>query len=85
MALEKKSPSAKQKSLLMMHLVAFLVVNAILWFTWYNKPVPADGFKYPGYIWITSAWFLSLIGHWAALYSNYADAGMDKYTADANN
>ncbi len=85
MSLEKIAPTAKQKSLLMMHVAAFVVVNAILWFTWIKKDTPADGFKYPGYIWITSAWFLSLIGHWASLHSNYKDAGMEQYNHDANN
>jgi hypothetical protein len=81
--LTKIAPTAKQKSILMMHLAVFVVVNAVLWFLWSKQPIPADGFKYPVHIWMTSAWALSLIGHWAALYTRYSDKGMEKYRADA--
>ncbi|MFM2386290.1 MAG: hypothetical protein RL660_1047 [Bacteroidota bacterium] len=80
MALEKIAPTARQKSILMIHLVVFLVVNAALWFMWKQG---GAGYAWP--IWLTSAWFLSLIGHWSALYTRYSDAGMDKYMHDAKN
>jgi 2TM domain len=83
MKLEKIQPTAKQNSILKMHAVAFVIINAILWYMWYTKPTPADGFKYPIHIWMTSAWFLSLIAHWAALHTKYTDPGMSKYEADA--
>jgi hypothetical protein len=85
MKLEKIPPTARQRSILIMHLVAFIVINALLWFTWMQKPTPADGFKYPVHIWLTSAWALSLIAHWAALYTRYQDKGMDKFHFDAAN
>jgi 2TM domain len=80
MSLAKIPPTARQNSILMMHLVAFLVVNAIIWFVWYKG---GAGYAWP--IWLTSAWFLSLIGHWAALHTRYEDAGMNKYMHDAKN
>jgi hypothetical protein len=83
MKLEKIPATTKQNSVLLMHLIVFLVVNAILWYMWYKKAIPADGFKYPIHIWMTSAWFLSLIAHWAAIHTQYQDKGMDKYNADA--
>jgi hypothetical protein len=76
------APTAKQKSILMMHLVAFIIVNAIIWFMW-NKAGEGLAFNYPWPIWLTSAWFLSLIGHWAALYTNYPDKGYDKFVKDS--
>jgi hypothetical protein len=85
MELAKIAPTAKQRSLLLMHCAAFVVVNALLWFLWMQKATPADGFKYPIHIWMTSAWALSLIAHWAALYTNRADKGMDIYKRDAAN
>jgi 2TM domain len=85
MELAKIQPTAKQRSLLLMHLAAFIIVNAILWFLWMQKEVPADGFKYPIHIWMTSAWALSLVAHWAALYTNKEDKGMDMFKRDAAN
>jgi hypothetical protein len=85
MSLQKIAPSAKQNSLLLMHLAAFVVVNAILWFLWSRQATPADGFKYPIHIWMTSAWALSLVAHWAAIHTKYEDKGMDKYKHDAAN
>jgi hypothetical protein len=85
MALNKIPPTARQRSILLMHVAAFVIINALLWFTWMQKPIPADGFKYPVHIWLTSAWALALIGHWAALYTRYQDKGMEKYINDASN
>jgi hypothetical protein len=83
--LAKIPPTAKQKSILLMHCAAFIIVNAIAWFTWSRQAVPADGFKYPIHIWMTSAWALSLIAHWAALYTNREDKGMQMFKHDAAN
>jgi hypothetical protein len=79
----KIPPTAKQTRILLLHAAVFVVVNIILWLPWmFQKD---NTFMYPWPIWITSAWFLSLIGHWAALYTQKEDAGMDKYRHDAAN
>jgi hypothetical protein len=83
MELAKIPPTAAQTRLLLIHCAVFIVVNALLWFLWMQKPIPADGFKYPIHIWMTSAWALSLIAHWAALYTNRQDKGMEMYKRDA--
>jgi hypothetical protein len=81
MSLAKIPPTAKQKRTLMLHAVVFVIVNIILWLPWITKT--DNSFLYPWPIWVTSAWFLSLIGHWAALFTRVEDAGMDKYHYDA--
>jgi hypothetical protein len=81
--LEKIVPTAGQKRILMMHLIGFIIVNAILWILCYSGS--HKGFVYPWPIWITSAWALAFIGHWAALYTRYTDRGMEKYQYDAKN
>jgi hypothetical protein len=83
MDLAKIPPTARQKKILMIHAAVFVVLNIILWLPWIFKKT--SGFMYPWPIWLTSAWALSLIGHWAALYTRYEDAGMDKYRHDAIN
>jgi hypothetical protein len=85
MELAKIAPTTKQKSLLWMHILAFIVINAVLWFLWSKKETPADGFKYPVHIWMTSAWALALVAHWAALFTKREDKGMDKFKHDAAN
>ncbi len=79
--LSKIAPTARQKSILMMHLVAFIIVNALLWWLCYSGD--HKGFVYPWPIWITSAWALAFIGHWAAIHTRYEDRGNDKYEYDA--
>lgn len=77
----KIAPTSKQKSIFLLHCVVFAVVNAILWFT-YDKGgmrVDVEGWAYVWPIWITAAWGLSLIGHGAAIFTNYEDAGNDEY------
>ena len=69
----KIAPTSKQKSTLMLHAVIFVVVNALLWY-FYDKGsmrVDVEGWAYVWPIWITAAWGLSLIGHWAAIHTNY--------------
>lgn len=83
----KIAPTSKQKSGLLLHLVIFIVANAILWFTYDKGAMRVDvkGWAYVWPIWITAAWGLSLIGHWAALYTNYEDKYHDEYIQQKNN
>jgi 2TM domain len=85
MELAKIAPTAAQTKMLWIHCAVFVVVNALLWFLWMQKPIPADGFKYPIHIWMTSAWALSLIAHWAAIYTKREDKGMEMFKHDAAN
>ena len=79
------TPTAKQKSIFYIHAAIFVIVNAIIWYTWSLKATPADGFKYPWAIWLTSAWALSLLGHGTSVFKNYTDKGYDKFIQDCNN
>jgi hypothetical protein len=84
---KKIAPTAKQKSFLMIHLLIFVVVNVLLWFT-YDKGamrVDVNGWAYVWPIWITAAWGLSWLGHWAAINTNYEDAGHDEYLRQLKN
>ncbi|MBL7774204.1 MAG: 2TM domain-containing protein [Chitinophagaceae bacterium] len=83
----KIAPTSKQKSTLMLHAVIFVVVNALLWY-FYDKGsmrVDVEGWAYVWPIWITAAWGLSLIGHWAAIHTNYEDAGNEEYLRQLEN
>jgi 2TM domain len=83
----KIAPTSKQKSALIIHAVIFIIANAVLWYT-YDKGfmrVDVKGWAYVWPIWITAAWGLSWLGHWAALYTNYEDAGSDEYQRQLNN
>ncbi len=82
----KIKPTAKQKSQLIIHAIIFLVVNVLLWLFFDKPPLlieSAKGIAYPWPSWITAAWGLALIGHWAALFANYEDAGTDEYLRQA--
>lgn len=73
--------TAQQKSKLLIHLAIFIIVNIILWMT-YDKGamrVDVNGWAYVWPIWITAAWGLSWIGHYASLYTNYEDEGIKEY------
>jgi hypothetical protein len=82
---EKLIPSGKQKSLFMIHVVVFLLANAALWAYWYYVQGANKTWVYPWGIWITAAWGLSLIGHWAATFTNYSDAGNEDYLRQLKN
>lgn len=73
---QRIKPTARQKSIFLVHVVVFLIASAIMWLT-YDKGV--KGWAYPWPAWITAAWALSLIGHWCALYTFYEDKGLDEY------
>jgi hypothetical protein len=80
---KKITPTAKQKSQFVLHTIVFVVVNAALWLYWWFGQGANDHHVYPWGIWITSAWGLSLIGHWAALFTNYEDEGNAEYIRQA--
>lgn len=83
---EKIIPTSKQKSKLMIHAVIFVIANVLLWM-FYDKPPllieSAKDIAYPWPAWITAAWGLALVGHWAALFTNYKDHGSDEYIRQA--
>lgn len=79
----KKIPStAKQRRSFMLHVVAFLIINAIMWYFTYagkeNEP-----FVYPWPIWITATWFLLVVGHACMIWYNYEDPNFDEYRRQA--
>ena len=69
-------PTGKQKSMFFIHLVIYLVGFAAMWLT-YDKGV--EGWAYPWPAWITAAWGLGVIGHWAIVYRSYEDKGQTEY------
>ncbi len=75
----KIAPSAKQKSTFVMHTIIFILANAAMWAFWWFGQGANHKWVYPWAIWLTSAWALSLIAHWAAIYTNYEDAGTEEY------
>ena len=81
----KISPSAKQKGTFIAHLFVFIIANIAMWAYWYFVQGANHEWKYPWAIWLTAAWALSLLGHWAALYTNYEDAGNEEYLRQLKN
>lgn len=73
----KKLPAQGQKKWFL-HLLAFLIVNAVLWYICYagkeNEP-----FVYPWPIWITTAWFLLVVGHACMIWYNYDDPNYEEW------
>ena len=78
-------PTGKAKSMFAMHMVVFLIANAALWAYWYFVQSANDHWVYPWGIWITAAWALSLIGHWASVYTSYEDHGAQDYIQQTKN
>lgn len=79
----KKIPSTrKQVSGWVIHLLVFLVVNAILWYICFHGKT---GFVYPWPAWITAAWALMVIGHACLVWGSYEDAGYDEWQRQAEN
>jgi fatty acid desaturase len=64
------------------HLIIFILVNAVLWYICYAGK---EGWQYPWPLWITSAWGLLVIGHACMIWSNYEDKGMDEWIRQVNN
>lgn len=81
----KLVPTSKQKSTFMLHLVVFLIANIALWAYWYYVQGANHQWVYPWGIWITAAWALSLIGHWAAVFSANEDTGNKEYLRQKDN
>ena len=79
--------TAQQRTKLFIHLAVFIIVNLILWITYDKAPLRVDvnGWAYVWPIWITAAWGLSFIGHYASLYTNYEDEGIKEYQRQKNN
>ena len=81
----KITPTSKQKSTFMLHAVVFLIANIALWAYWYYVQGANHQWVYPWGSWITAAWALSLIGHWAAVYTANEDEGNKEYLRQKNN
>ncbi|MFA6149985.1 MAG: hypothetical protein WC716_01610 [Chitinophagaceae bacterium] len=79
---KKIKPTARQKSILLIHFIAFTVATVLMW-TLYDKG--ATTWVYPWPAWITAAWALSLVGHWCALFTSYEDAGLDEFNRLSDN
>lgn len=82
---KKLVPSSKQKSTFMLHVVVFLIANIALWAYWYYVQGANHKWVYPWGSWVTAAWALSLIGHWASVYTSNEDAGNADYLRQKNN
>ena len=83
---KKIAPTGGQKSKLIIHAIIFIIINVLLWVFYKEKPLrieSAKGIAYAWPAWITAAWALALIGHWAALFTNYEDPGNDEYLRQA--
>jgi hypothetical protein len=78
-------PTSKQKSTFMLHTIVFLIANIALWAFWWFVQGANHTWVYPWGIWVTSAWGLSLIAHWAAIFTSYEDPGAEEYVRQENN
>lgn len=82
---KKIAPTGKQTSKLIIHAIIFVVANVLIWYlhngAW--KIESAADVTYPWPAWITAAWGLALIGHWAALFTQYEDKYHDEYLSQA--
>lgn len=78
----KIKPTGRQKSLLLLHIVIFIIGNVIMWTT-YDKGV--KGWAYPWPAWITAAWALWLLGHFCLLFTSYEDKGLAEYKRQTQN
>jgi hypothetical protein len=80
--LKKVPPTAAAKRLFVIHLLIFIVINAIMWLT-YKGGNP--GWVYPWPAWITAAWALAVVGHACALWTSYEDKGFDEFIRQTKN
>lgn len=82
---KKIAPTGKQTSKLIIHAIIFAIANALIWYLHTDTLLieSAKGVVYAWPAWITAAWALALIGHWAALYTNYEDPNRDEYLRQA--
>jgi hypothetical protein len=79
----KKIPATgKQVRGWFLHLVVFLIVNAILWYICYAGK---EGWQYPWPIWITSAWGLLVVGHACMIWANYSDHAYEEWVRQTKN
>lgn len=79
----KKLPStAKQRRNWFLHVFIFLVVNAVLWYIAYAG-TELEPFVYPWPIWITAAWFLTIVSHACLIWYNYQDDNFDTFQKQA--
>lgn len=74
--------TSRQKSLLVLHAIIFIIGNVIMWST-YDKGV--KGWAYPWPAWITAAWALWLLGHFCILFTSYEDKGMTEFQRQMHN
>jgi hypothetical protein len=79
---KKIKPTARQKTILLVHFLVFAVATVVMWTT-YDKGV--KGWAYPWPAWITAAWALSLVGHFCALFTSFEDKGLDDFNRMVNN
>ena len=84
-ASNKILPTGRQKSIFFLHVVIFLVVNAVLWYMRSRQMEAEHRWVYPTAAWITAAWGLAVIGHMCALWTSYSDPGMEDYERQKNN
>lgn len=72
----KIPPTKKDVRAWFLHLIIFLVVNAILWVVCFSGK---EGWVYPWPAWITAAWSLLVIGHASLVWANHEDKAYDEW------
>jgi hypothetical protein len=73
---KKIQPTAKQKSMFIVHCIVFAIVTALS-VMFYDKGV--KGWAYPWHAWTIAAWALCLLGHWCIVFTSVEDKGYDDY------
>lgn len=79
---KKIQPTKRQKTILVLHIIVFAIVNTIMWLT-YDKGV--KGWAYPWPAWITAAWALGLVGNFCLLFTTYEDPGQQEFDRQLHN
>jgi hypothetical protein len=85
MSHNKIIPTAGQKRIFFIHLVAYLIGVAVMFFVHAGQEKAAHGWVYPWHAWIIAAWGLAVIGHMCALWTSYEDPGMKDYEIQTKN
>lgn len=73
---KKIAPTKKAVRGWFLHLVVFLIINAILWFICFSGK---EGWVYPWPAWITAAWGLLVIGHASLNWAHHEDEAYDEW------
>ncbi len=74
----KITPTGKQKSMLALHFVIFLLGSAAMLYL-YDPNHGKGKWAYPWPAWTVAAWALCFVGHFCLVFTSAEDKGYDEY------